>query len=519
MNIVILSAQAEADQSSFQLINSYAWHNEFSYSRNAGAYKIAAEMRNLGHNVEVLDFIVYWPEEAIKKYFEERADQIDVVAWSSQFFFRHSFYLEYCDYIKELNPNITIITGGPKVANLLNFTKSKYLIAGYAETAIVDVLNHIEKKPNKLKFQIVNGQYYVDCLKHYTMIELPPLETKYHPSDYIIPSETLTLSTSRGCIFKCDFCTYPYIGKKKGEFTRMGAETYYNELMQNYIQWGTTNYYLADETANDLIDKLMDLEEAAKMLPFKLDITGFARLDLLIKQEPHWALFKNIGFTNWHLGVETFSPTSLKAISKPYSPVKLQQALIKIREYFPEANMTASFILGAPYDSPELFEKHTISWLTGTGKGVLSGISIFALNVPRETPYAVGSEISKNFRNYGYNEMTADEIAHEMKLHPSITMSTVEETSKYNVLWSTPDWNVISTETYSREITKTALQPNNISCWTRSRAINVGITPQEIKQLVNPNNQPLSKLIRQKVDECRNAYINKKLAHNWFHVL
>jgi len=519
MNIVILSAHAEPENAAFQLANQYHWNNYYAYSRNAGAYKIATEMRRLGHNVEVLDFVVYWPEAALKKYFEERADQIDIVAWSSQFFFRNSFYKKYCDFIKRINPNITVITGGPKVTNLLNFTESKYLIAGYAETAIEDVLNHIDKKPNKLKFQLVNNQYYVDCLKHYPMLELPSMQIKYHASDYIIPSETLTLSTSRGCIFKCDFCSYPYIGKKKGEFTRMGAETYYDELMANYEQWGTTNYYLADETANDSIEKLKAIEEAAKMLPFKLDITGFIRLDLLAKQEKDWDLYKNIGFTNWHLGIETFSPDALKAIAKPYSPIKSQQALVKLRKYFPEAVMFATFIVGAPHDSPELFEKHTISWLAGEGKDILTGKAMSSLNVPKETPYAVGSKISKNFKNYGFSEMTDEELAYEMSIDANITKEMIEETRKFNILWATPNWNAISAEKYATQYNHQVVWHNNLSCWTRSRALNVGIPSHQIDELINPNNQPLTKLINEKIVECLDIYVNKKLANNWFGVL
>jgi radical SAM superfamily enzyme YgiQ (UPF0313 family) len=272
MNILIFSSMCQPEEDSYQLVGSYRYGVQ--YSRNAGAYKIATEMRTLGHNVEVFDFATYFSDDEIKQFIDSRINNIDVVGWSAQFFHRFEFYNKWCDYIKNIKPSVVIITGGPKVTNLLNFTQSKYLIAGYAEFAIADVLAHIEKKPNTLKFKIVNGQYYVDCNEFYKSDVLPNMAIEYHASDCITPNETLTLGLSRGCIFKCSFCTYPGIGKRKGTFIRDGAKSYYDEIMHNYNQWGTTWYYLSDETVNDSLDKLLDLEEASLQLPFRLNLIG-----------------------------------------------------------------------------------------------------------------------------------------------------------------------------------------------------------------------------------------------------
>ena len=146
MNIILFSSQAEENNPSAQIATMQPLEEFYSYARNAGVYKIATEMRKLGHTVEVIDFLVYWPENDIKKLLNDRIPYIDVVGWSAQFFFDFNFYKKWCEYIKQIKPNIVFIAGGPKVTNLLNFTESKYLVAGYAENAIQDVLDHIEKK-------------------------------------------------------------------------------------------------------------------------------------------------------------------------------------------------------------------------------------------------------------------------------------------------------------------------------------------------------------------------------------
>ena len=143
MNILIFSSHAEPNYSAMQLMNWEMWNHQHAFSRNAGPYKIATKMRELGHTVEIADFIVYWTDEKIKQFLDDRVPLLDIMAWSSQFFFNFSFYEKWCNYIKKLNPNITFIVGGPKVTNLLNFKHSRYFVAGYAEDAIEDVLNHI----------------------------------------------------------------------------------------------------------------------------------------------------------------------------------------------------------------------------------------------------------------------------------------------------------------------------------------------------------------------------------------
>ena len=505
----------QPEQDSIQLVSSYKYGVQ--YARNAGAYKIATEIRNLGHNVEVFDFATYFTDEEVKEFIDSRINNIDVVGWSAQFFYRFDFYHKWCNYIKSIKPNIVFIAGGPKVTNLLNFTQSKYLIAGYAEFAIADVLAHIEKKPNTLKFKIVNDQYYVDCNEFYKSDVLPNMAIEYHPSDCIRTEETLTLGLSRGCIFKCSFCTYPGIGKKKGTFIRDGARSYYDELITNYEKWGTTWYYLSDETVNDSIDKLLDLEEAVSNLPFKPTMIGMSRLDLMARQREYWQVYKNIGFTHWQFGVESFHYPTLKSMNKGYDPAKLKETLFELKDFFgDEIHMDASLIVGGPYETPESLE-HTIHWLTNDGKDVFTGLMIFALNLHRENEFAVGSDVSRNFQNYGYREMTDEEIYREMEIDPTITLDAVNETKKYNILWINEHWNAFSTERIVKKLHKDMSEKTSMNMWRRGRLHSVGIPTPIINECSN-NAEVITKLWRENVPLALSDYLDKKMKQEWRNV-
>jgi radical SAM superfamily enzyme YgiQ (UPF0313 family) len=234
-------------------------------------------------------------------------------------------------------------------------------------------------------------------------------------------------------------------------------------------------------------------------------------------QKPNWQVFKNIGLVNWHFGVETFNQQSLKVMSKGYPPDKLKQTLFELRDYFKEdATIYLSFIVGAPFDTPERFERETVDWTRNEGQNIIDGKVFFPLNIHRETVYAVGSEFSKNYQNYGYTEMTPEEIEIELALDPTLTREMIQETEKYNILWSTPHWNVQSAIRYAKQYSQGNGWQNNISVWTRGRAISAGVPKDQIRPLCWPTNARFNETFYEQIDARFANYVNNKQSKNWF---
>ena len=104
------------------------------------------------------------------------------------------------------------------------------------------------------------------------------LSTHYEERDYIQPQEVLTVEFGRGCIFNCHFCTLTH-RNIKDDHSR-AEDNLYNELLENYNKWGTTNYSISDETVNDYTEKLQRYANVITKLPFKPNMSGYIRADL-----------------------------------------------------------------------------------------------------------------------------------------------------------------------------------------------------------------------------------------------
>ena len=67
------------------------------------------------------------------------------------------------------------------------------------------------------------------------------LETEYELEDNFKDFQPLPLEVSRGCIFKCAFCSHPFLGKKSYDYIR-SPESLAKEIKRNYELFKTTRY-------------------------------------------------------------------------------------------------------------------------------------------------------------------------------------------------------------------------------------------------------------------------------------
>ena len=119
----------------------------------------------------------------------------------------------------------------------------------------------------KRMYPTKNNQIIIDGKSSH--FDITTLNHQWHSKDCILPGETLPIEISRGCIFKCNFCSYPLNGKKKFDYLRDPA-LIKEELIYNYENFQTTNYFFADDTFNDSTLKLESLHKVITELPFKI---------------------------------------------------------------------------------------------------------------------------------------------------------------------------------------------------------------------------------------------------------
>lgn len=382
-------------------------------SRGNGAHRIASWLRQHNYNIEVVDFCLRWT-------LEEWNLLIDKIVGDETIFLGVGVNLFYDEknvvnnFLKEFKkkfPSITIIVGGGNLLSRIDsFKFADYLIEGYAEVAQLKLLDFLQGKIDKdqIKFSEKSKDIpLIDAVRDYPVHNTSDLSINYLESDFIRSNEALVLETGRGCIFKCKFCTYQLIGKKKFDYMR-DPSSIYAELLNNYKRWGTTRYTIGEDTFNDSFEKLKILADLVKKLPFQLEVCGYLRLDLIMARPESIKLLKTIGLRGVQFGIETFTPSAGKIIGKPAK--KLREGLPWFKKLMPETSIHATLIVGLPADDPDKFWEYR-DFLAESGIDCW-GFNPLYLSNPENTIWI--NEFGKNYTKYGFEPMTDEEIEIEL---------------------------------------------------------------------------------------------------------
>lgn len=355
--------------------------------RNVGPYRLATELDNAGYSTFVFDYVINFTKEEILEVLDKHIGQDTLwVGFSSTFFWlpNHINPSGNGDILEikemwwtqenEVNEIIAHIKNKSPAKILYGGTKSEffigknplidYWVSGLADKSIVPLTEYLKTKDESLiippeVITNVDGSisYLVDSSK-YPEPGMHEVRTLWKPEHNIIPREGLPIEFARGCIFKCKFCTYPLLGKKKGTYLRNAMEIR-DDLMRNYDLFGTTDYFISDDTVNDDTDKLISLADAFKTLPFKPRFGGFFRLDLINRWPEQAEILLDMGVVGVFFGIETLHPESAKSIGKGLHPKKVVDRMhwLKDGPWKNRVNIGGGIILGLPHDNITYFEE------------------------------------------------------------------------------------------------------------------------------------------------------------------
>jgi len=400
-----------------------------------GAYRLATELRRQNYNVLVLDFFGRWIQD--RKSFDALlksviSDETVFVGYSGTFFstnttvsstineyndfYRHDTISTWpCDVnyikllnlrIKSLNPDIKIFYGGAWASFLTSnlspkFTGVDYIVQGFADSYIVDLVHRLQEKKH-IPYSFENDckviKYDVTGQKFNFSDQG---QTIYHESDCFSASEVLPLETSRGCMFKCKFCSFPLLGRKKNDNSYHKSPTVVaQELEHNYKMFGVTGYMFVDDTFNETTDKIKEIHDAIKQSGVDIKFACYLRLDLIERYPEQIQLLKDMGVQSVFLGVETLNPRSARAVGKNSDPESVKQTLELMREILgDQCSIYASFIVGLPHETEETFNQW-MSWVYDR-EDLIDSLRMNALTLNGQDA-SWPSEISKNPEKFGY---------------------------------------------------------------------------------------------------------------------
>lgn len=334
--------------------------------RTMGAYQLAWHLRQHDITTQVLDFVQFMEVDQLEKYIRKFLvkNEPSIVGLSSTFFDGdRKAPRNIVEALTRLKADpeysmIKVVVGG----SLSHHCRpgrdgTDYSVGSYAEDAALDLfMGILNRAPMPLNYRInpairqENVRFDITQSKH-----------RFTEADAIRDYESLPLEISRGCIFKCSFCRYPHIGKKKNDYIR-DVELVKAEILYNHEKFKTTNYYLLDDTFNETPEKVKAFYDMTQTLPFRINYVAYIRADL-VHRYPETAIWlRDSGLTGAFFGIESFHPEASKSVSKAWSGKHGKEFVKELKSGpWKDINITLSLIMGLPGE-PKEHMMETVNW-------------------------------------------------------------------------------------------------------------------------------------------------------------
>lgn len=411
-------------------------------SRGYGAYRLATDLRDAGYSVltveyssaltwnrykQIVDLVVgdetiivgfsttWFPYRSLNKInprysvgFKSNKEHTDFKMDKHPWYYEslsHLFSQEspdkWVNYVKSKNPKVKCIAGGAKSNEYVYEPSLDNVFVGFSENMLLDYANSISGKgPKRIFNKIVN----YDVKGKDPRFDFRSHMTRYVETDCIVPGELLTIEFARGCIFNCNFCSYPHKNQQTKDFIKY-KETIRAELMENWEKWGCTRYMIVDDTFNDSTEKLLYIKEVIDTLPFKPKFWAYCRMDLFHYFPEQIQIMKDIGVTEVYYGLETWSDKTAKTINKGGKLINKINAMKKAKEIWgDDVYVTVGLVAGLPHDTVQSIHDAS-NWFKEEGHKCIDWFNVCSLTVYPPTDnlkYKFMSDIEMNLDKYGY---------------------------------------------------------------------------------------------------------------------
>jgi radical SAM superfamily enzyme YgiQ (UPF0313 family) len=386
-----------------------------------GAYKCAHSLRKNGYSCLVINHIGEFElDELIKLLDLAIGNDTSLIGFSTTFISNKidmnsdksgyiksnnivlpqgiEFEKKLIQYIQNKNQNIKTVVGGTKANANYSNKNIDYVCLGYSEVSIVNLMDHLVKGVNLDKsHKNIFGRIIIDD-RFADSYEFSKEDMIWLDTD-VVNHKCLPIEIGRGCIFQCKFCSYPMVGKKNMDYVK-STTCLQHELQRNYDMFGVKNYLIMDDTFNDNVEKLKQIELTISKLTFQPEFWAYIRIDLLCTKPETLDLLYRIGVRAMQFGIETMHPGAAKSIGKGFDRDKIVAKINEIADRYPDVHTGSGFIIGLPGetadDSRETFKKLM------AGEIRLSYWNWQPLYLERPGTVTYTSEFGRNIEKYGY---------------------------------------------------------------------------------------------------------------------
>jgi radical SAM superfamily enzyme YgiQ (UPF0313 family) len=382
---------ADINRAEIILLSDVVLWGEVGNSRYSGPYAIASALRKAGFRVAIIDYFTRMSREEFFKFIEKCASpSLKYVGISSTFlaphfdtldtrkhrsvglqrFYSGELFLNSADDLREWSarlkeiirrksPVAKLVLGGVKAqfARLrpYGYEEFDYIVMGPGDHAAVEIAQAIAsgREPEMVPFLdgvIVDNRYDKlnrSCPKHLLVEE-----------DGLAHGEALPLEIARGCVFNCKFCHY-----EKKESFKKPLEDLREEMLRNFELFGTRTYLFSDDCFNDHPSKVERTCEMFLGLPFPVEWTAYARVDVAVKFPHTVDLMVRSGARGLFWGLESFDAEVARRAGKGTPPDKVKKFLENFKNsYRGQCLSEGSFIVGLPGEGRDSLMR-TLEWV------------------------------------------------------------------------------------------------------------------------------------------------------------
>jgi len=270
--------------------------------------------------------------------------------------------------LKQANPNLTIILGGAHATllpeeTLANNLEIDVIVRGEGEKTILKLLRALEDKQTLDDIPGISYRKDSEIISNPVMPENVDMDTLPFLAYHLLPWQRYrphpphgrsypftAIITSRGCPYRCSYCSKPVFGSKFRAQTpqRVAAEVAY--YAENFgvreIAFYDDVFTLDKKRAYAIADELIKAE-------IKIHWTCETRVNLVDRELLQH--MKRAGCYAIAYGIESASPDILKVIDKGISLKQVEEAVRMTQEV--GLQTIGYFMLGSPGESPETIGK------------------------------------------------------------------------------------------------------------------------------------------------------------------
>lgn len=374
--------------------------------RYAGSYRIASEYRTRGQQVRVIDHMMSFTiDELIAVIDALRGSETQWVGISSTFLASKGFdpFSNRVQIREQLQKSTSVGWDIDSAERLFAYCRS---------VGLRIIIGGARQKHEFSDVEWIAGN--AEGQLHQEPFEFNTSTIAWDEHDYIFDGEHLPIEIARGCIFKCSFCSYNLNGKKLWDFCK-SSDVVEQEMRTNYDRWGTTGYMFSDDTYNDSPIKVKAFRDMFVSLPFDIEFTTYARLDLILTKWETMEMLAQSGMKSVFFGIESLNRASGKSVGKGMDPDRIKEGLLRIKREYPDIIICTGFIAGLPHETIDSLTE-TIAWLEDSP---IDSYSYQVLSLG-----ASSSDMSLNAEKYGYKfDQNGSWYNEHMTYHDAVSLA------------------------------------------------------------------------------------------------